>query len=91
MANSGDSPWSFGISFAMNSNGAGGPIMLQKHSSMGENNSVIYVIGFLIFVFGILFGNFLGMAQREKDAVKAGVAAWVADKDGNAQFQFKTE
>jgi len=58
---------------------------------MGENNSVIYVIGFLIFVFGILFGNFLGMAQREKDAVKAGVAEWVADKDGNAKFQFKTK
>jgi len=58
---------------------------------MGENNSVIYVMGFLIFVFGTLFGNFLGMAQREKDAIKAGVAEWVADADGNAKFQFKTK
>ncbi len=58
---------------------------------MGENNSVIYVMGILIFVFGILFGNLLGMAQKEKDAVKAGAAEWVADKDGNAKFQFKTK
>lgn len=58
---------------------------------MKEDNSLIYVMGFLIFIFGILFGNFLGMAQIEKDAVKAGVAEWVADEGGGAQFQFKTK
>jgi len=58
---------------------------------MKEDNSVIYVIVFLAFIFGILFGNLLGMAQIEKNAVKAGVAEWVAGEGGGAEFKFKTK
>ena len=43
----------------------------------------------LIAIF--IFGGAVSGYQWQKEAVKAGVAEWVADKDGDAKFRFKTK
>ena len=47
----------------------------------------------LIFVLiaTFIFGGAVNGYQWQKEAVKAGVAEWVADANGDAKFQFKTK
>jgi hypothetical protein len=56
---------------------------------MNENFVIIFVMGGLIFLFGFVAGGALSGSQWQSQAVKAGVAEWVADQNGNAKFQFK--
>jgi hypothetical protein len=58
---------------------------------MNDNAPIMFGMGFFIFLFGFLAGSGIMDTQWQKDAIKAGVAEWVADADGNAEFQFKTE
>jgi hypothetical protein len=55
---------------------------------MNDSPAPVYIL-FTIAAF-IIGGIFSGI-QWQKEAVKAGVAEWVADADGNAKFQFKTK
>lgn len=56
------------------------------------NNDPIFVIfAVLIFLAGLAVGAAITEPSFQRQAVKAGVAEWVADKDGNARFRFKTK
>ena len=59
---------------------------------MNDSPAPIYIL-FVIFVLIVAFivGGVFNGVQWQKEAVKAGVAEWVADADGNAKFQFKTK
>jgi hypothetical protein len=58
---------------------------------MNENFPIIIVMAGLIFLFGFVAGGALNGSQWQSQAVKAGVAEWVADANGDAKFQFKTK
>jgi len=56
------------------------------------NNDPIFVIfAVLIFLAGLAVGAAITEPSFQRQAVKVGVAEWVADKDGNARFRFKTK
>lgn len=58
---------------------------------MNDNAPIIFVIGVFIFLIGFLAGSGTMDTQWQKDAIKVGVAEWVADENGNAEFKFKTK
>jgi hypothetical protein len=58
---------------------------------MNDNAPIILGMAFFIFLFGFLAGSKIMDKQWQKDAIKAGVAEWVADENGNAKFEFKTK
>jgi hypothetical protein len=57
---------------------------------MNENVPILAIVGGLIFLFGFVAGGALTGSQWQSEAVKAGVAEWMADQNGNAKFQFKS-
>ncbi len=44
-----------------------------------------------VLIATFIFGGAVNGSQWQKEAVKAGVAEWVADENGDAKFQFKTK
>jgi hypothetical protein len=58
---------------------------------MNDNAPIIFVMAVFIFLFGFLAGSGIMDTQWKKDAIKAGVAEWVADENGDAEFKFKTK
>lgn len=59
---------------------------------MSDSPAPVYIL-FVVFVFisAFIIGGIFSGIQWQKEAVKAGVAEWVADAGGNAKFQFKTK
>ena len=53
----------------------------------------VIFIGFLVAVFGSIIGGFVGFAlgeqKQQRQAVKAGVAAWIANENGEPIFVYK--
>jgi len=58
---------------------------------MNENGPVYILMIIFVLIATFIFGGAVSGSQWQKEAVKAGVAEWVADKDGNARFRFKTK
>lgn len=58
---------------------------------MNENGPVYILMMIFVLIATFIFGGAVNGYQWKKEAVKAGVAEWVADKDGDAKFQFKTK
>ena len=48
----------------------------------------IAVVIFLLMVFAFAGGTVMGAKWEKADAVKAGVAHWVADEKGDAKFEY---
>jgi hypothetical protein len=59
---------------------------------MNDSLAPVYIL-FVVFVFisAFLIGGIFNITQWQKEAVKAGVAEWVADANGDAKLQFKTK
>ena len=53
----------------------------------------LVIMFFIIIIIGAIFFNgfFLGIRYNQLEAVKNGVAEWVADEKGQAQFKWKNE
>ena len=58
---------------------------------MKENGPVYILMMIFVLIATFIFGGAVSGYQWQREAVKAGVAEWVADKDGNARFRFKTK
>jgi len=58
---------------------------------MRDNGPVYILMLFFVLILSYLMGGFIMEEQWQKRAVKAGVAEWVADANGDAKFQFKTK
>ena len=58
---------------------------------MKENGPVYTLMLIFVLIATYIFGSVTGGYQWQKEAVKAGVAEWVADENGDAKFQFKTK
>ena len=58
---------------------------------MNENGPVYILMMIFVLIATFIFGGAFNGYQWQKEAVKAGVAEWVADKDGDARFRFKTK
>ena len=58
---------------------------------MKENGPVYLLMILFALIAFFLFGGAVSGSQWQKEAVKAGVAEWVADVNGKAKFQFKTK
>ena len=48
----------------------------------------IAVVIFLLMVFTFTSGTVVGAKWEKADAVKAGVAHWVADENGDVKFEY---
>ncbi len=58
---------------------------------MNENGPVYILMMIFVLIATFIFGGAVNVYQWQKEAVKAGVAEWVADESGDAKFQFKTK
>ncbi len=58
---------------------------------MNENGPVYILMILFALIVSFIFGCIVNTSQWQKEAVKAGVAEWVADANGDAKFQFKTK
>jgi hypothetical protein len=58
---------------------------------MNENGPVYILMMIFVLIAIFIVGGAVSGYQWQKEAVKAGVAEWVADQNGNAKFQFKTK
>ncbi len=58
----------------------------MKHEDMG-----IIMFGVLIFLAGLVIGAAITEPSFQRQAVKAGVAEWVATESGSAEFRYKTK
>jgi len=58
---------------------------------MKENGPVYILMMIFVLIAIFIFGGAVSGHQWQKEAVKAGVAEWVADANGDAKFQFKTK
>lgn len=58
---------------------------------MNENGPVYILMFIFVLIATFIFGGAVSGYQWQKEAVKAGVAEWVADQNGNARFRFKTK
>jgi hypothetical protein len=58
---------------------------------MKENGPVYILMMIFVLIATFIFGGAVNGDQWQKEAVKAGVAEWVADENGDAKFQFKTK
>lgn len=56
---------------------------------VGDKIVLLFSIGALVVMF-LLLGTEVGKDNCQKEAIRVGVATYVADKDGNSQFQWKT-
>jgi len=56
---------------------------------MNNNWPIIYICLLCIMVFSWAIGCSMGEKKIKQEAVKANVAEWIADKDGNVEFRFK--
>jgi len=55
-----------------------------------NNDWPILVVGLFSLGIVVLFiGIGMGEKKIKQEAVKANVAEWIADKDGNVEFRFK--
>ena len=43
----------------------------------------------LVFIFGFLFGSFVGEGKMERQAIRAGVAYYTNDASGQVHFKWK--
>lgn len=59
---------------------------------MNDSPAPVYIL-FTVFVFiaAFIIGGIFSGIQWQKEAIKTGVAEWVADANGDAKFQFKTK
>lgn len=59
---------------------------------MNDSPPPVFIL-FVVFVFisAFIIGGIFNVTQWQKEAIKAGVAEWVADANGDAKFQFKTK
>jgi hypothetical protein len=58
---------------------------------MNENGPVYILMIIFVLIATFIFGGAVSGYQWQKEAVKVGVAEWVADANGDAKFQFKTK
>jgi hypothetical protein len=58
---------------------------------MKENGPVYILMMIFVLIATFIIGGAASGYQWQKEAVKAGVAEWVADANGDAKFQFKTK
>jgi hypothetical protein len=58
---------------------------------MKENGPVYILMMIFVLIATFIFGGAVGGYQWQREAVKAGVAEWVANANGDAKFQFKTK
>jgi hypothetical protein len=59
---------------------------------MNDSPPPVFIL-FVVFVFiaAFIIGGIFSGIQWQKEAIKTGVAEWVADANGDAKFQFKTK
>ena len=59
---------------------------------MNDSPAPVYIL-FAVFVFiaAFIIGGIFSGIQWQKEAVKAGVAEWVATESGSAKFRYKTK
>jgi len=59
---------------------------------MNDSPPPVFIL-FVVFVFisAFIIGGIFNVTQWQKEAIKAGVAEWVANANGDAKFQFKTK
>jgi hypothetical protein len=57
-----------------------------------NNNGPVYIL-MMIFalIVSFIFGGIVNTTQWQNEAVKVGVAEWIADANGKARFRFKTK
>lgn len=55
------------------------------------NTPLFIAIVILGAVFGVIGGQALGIKEIRQQAVKAGVAEWTSDAQGNPEFKWKTK
>ena len=58
---------------------------------MNENGPVYILMMIFVLIATFIFGCIVNTYQWQNEAVKVGVAEWVADENGDAKFQFKTK
>ncbi len=58
---------------------------------MNDNGPVYILMLIFVLIATYIFGSATSGYQWQKEAVKVGVAEWVADENGDAKFQFKTK
>ena len=56
---------------------------------MNNDWPIIYICLLCIIVVSWGIGCSMGEKKIKREAVKANVAEWTADKDGNVEFKFK--
>lgn len=67
------------------------PQNIRRNGSinMKKEDIIIVVAGVLIFIMGLAIGASITEPSFQREAVRAGVAEWVASKSGSAEFKFK--
>lgn len=58
---------------------------------MKENGPVYILMMIFALIVSFIFGGIVNTYQWQNEAVKVGVAEWVADQNGKARFRFKTK
>ena len=58
---------------------------------MNDNGPVYILMILFALIVSFIFGGIVNTSQWQNEAVKVGVAEWVADQNGDAKFQFKTK
>ena len=58
---------------------------------MKENGPVYILMMIFALIVSFIIGGVFNGSQWQTEAVKAGVAEWVADENGDAKFKFKTK
>jgi hypothetical protein len=58
---------------------------------MRDFGPVYILMAFFALIVSFLMGGFNMESQWQKRAVKAGVAEWTTDANGNPEFKFKTK
>lgn len=56
---------------------------------MNNDWPIFYVVFLTLIVISWTIGCSMGEKRIKREAVKANVAEWIADKDGNVEFRFK--
>jgi hypothetical protein len=58
---------------------------------MNDNGPVYILMIIFVLIATFIFGGIVNTSQWQNEAVKVGVAEWVADQNGKARFRFKTK
>lgn len=56
---------------------------------MNNDWPIFYVTFLTLIVISWVIGCSMGEKKIKQEAIKANVAEWIADKDGNVEFRFK--